>query len=518
MGVSNSTFAPGANIVQTPCNAYPNERFGLSFASLPSSWTPVITLPVNPIGVANLPNGNLVMWSAYGQKVYEDDIDNTAGQTYTGIFNPATLTSTEVLVTNTRDDMFCPGTANLFDGTLLVNGGSSSPKTSLFSPSTGLWRPAAEMNIRRGYEGDTVLTNGSVLTIGGSWSGARGGKNAEVFTPGGTGGAGSWAELTNVPATNIIGPDPQGVYRGDNHAWLFSAPNGLVFHAGPSAQMNWINPTGTGTITSAGNRADDPYAINGSTVLYDVGLILKAGGAPAYQDANAEANAYLINVNRGVGGVSTTKLAPMTYPRAFSNGVVLPNGQVLVIGGETYPDPFSDSTAILVPEIWDPPTQQFRQLNPMQTPRVYHSTAILLQDGRVFSGGGGQCGNFCIANHLNTEILTPPYLLNSDNTAAVRPVFAAVPTAAALGTTIPVSTISPVASFVLMRLSSATHTVNNDQRRVPLTINSVNGATNTYALAIPSNPGIALPGYYWLFALDAKGVPSVGSTILISSN
>jgi hypothetical protein len=69
-----------------------------------------------------------------------------------------------------------------------------------------------------------------------------------------------------------------------------------------------------------------------------------------------------------------------------------------------------------------------------------------------------------------------------------------------------------------MRLSSTTHTVNNDQRRVPVTINSVNGATNTYTLAIPSNPGIALPGYYWLYALNAQGVPSVGSTILISNN
>jgi galactose oxidase len=65
-----------------------------------------------------------------------------------------------------------------------------------------------------------------------------------------------------------------------------------------------------------------------------------------------------------------------------------------------------------------------------------------------------------------------------------------------------------------MRLSSTTHTVNNDQRRVPLQIQSTSG--NTYTLAIPSNPGIVLPGYYWLFALNAQGVPSVGAVILIS--
>src|SRR5260370_42327361 len=143
--------------------------------------------------------------------------------------------------------------------------------------------------------------------------------------------------------------------------------------------MNWIDTSGNGTITSAGNRADDPYSMNGKAVLYDVGLILKAGGAPAYQDANATTSTYTINIKNGV---NVTKIAPMAYPRAFANGVVLPNGQVVIIGGQTYPVPLSDNTSVLVPEIWDPATLVFRQLAPMQTPRNYHSTAILLPDGR----------------------------------------------------------------------------------------------------------------------------------------
>ncbi len=449
------------------------------------------------------------MWSANNQYSFEGDIGDGNGQTYTATFDPSSEISTEVLVTNTGDDMFCPGTANLFNGNILINGGDSGPKTSLYNPSTGLWTSDTLMNIPRGYEGDTVLTNGSVLTLGGSWSGGEGGKTAEVWTEGK-----GWTVLSGVPETSIVGPDPQGIYRGDNHLWLFAAPNGEVFHAGPSAQMHWIATSGAGTITSAGNRADDPYAINGKAVLYDVGLIMKTGGAPAYQDANAEANTYLINVNNGVGGVTVNKIAPMAYPRAFANGVVLPNGQVVIIGGQTYPVPFSDATAILIPEIWDPLTQVFRQLNPMQTPRVYHSTGILLADGRVYEGGGGQCGEGCSANHFNTEILTPPYLLNANGTAATRPVISSAPTTAVLGGAVAVTTGSPVASFVLMRLSSVTHTVNNDQRRIPLQMQSTNGTS--YTLSIPSNPGIVLPGYYWLFALNAQGVPSVAATILIS--
>jgi hypothetical protein len=84
----------------------------------------------------------------------------------------------------------------------------------------------------------------------------------------------------------------------------------------------------------------------------------------------------------------------------------------------------------------------------------------------------------------------------------------------ALGGTISATTNSPVASFVLMRLSSVTHTVNNDQRRIPLQMQSTNGSS--YILTVPSNPGIVLPGNYWLFALSAQGVPSVGANVAVT--
>jgi hypothetical protein len=69
-----------------------------------------------------------------------------------------------------------------------------------------------------------------------------------------------------------------------------------------------------------------------------------------------------------------------------------------------------------------------------------------------------------------------------------------------------------------MRLSATTHTVNNDQRRIPLTItktSTINGA-QSYTLAMPSaDPGVVLPGYYMLFALNANGVPSVSTTLQV---
>jgi len=77
-----------------------------------------------------------------------------------------------------------------------------------------------------------------------------------------------------------------------------------------------------------------------------------------------------------------------------------------------------------------------------------------------------------------------------------------------------VTTGGPVMSFVLMRSSVVTHTVNNDQRRVPISIASTSSPTS-YVLNIPSDAGVALPGYYMLFALDGRGVPSVSASIKI---
>jgi len=281
--------------------------------------------------------------------------------------------------------------------------------------------------------------------------------------------------------------------------------------------MNWIDTTGNGSITPAGNRGDDPHSINGIAVMYEPGKILKTGGQPSYTNADATTNTYVIDITAGLADpaapVTVRKLPPMAYPRAYANGVVLPGGQVLVIGGETHGITFNDDTSVLVPELWDPRTERFAALAPMQTPRNYHSVALLLPDGRVFSGGGGLCDDGCGVNHPDGAVFSPPYLFAADGvTPASRPAFAADPgDTVPLGSALSVSTSGPVSSFELIRLSATTHTINTDQRRVPLTIASA--AANTYSVTIPAEPGIVVPGYWMLFALDANGTPSVAKII-----
>uniref|UniRef100_A0A7S1VAN9 Galactose oxidase-like Early set domain-containing protein n=1 Tax=Grammatophora oceanica TaxID=210454 RepID=A0A7S1VAN9_9STRA len=158
----------------------------------------------------------------------------------------------------------------------------------------------------------------------------------------------------------------------------------------------------------------------------------------------------------------------------------------------------------------------------MSKPRNYHSVALLMKDGRVWSGGGGLCGD-CMnrdgtsANHPDYEILTPPYLLQSDGSPATRPNILSAPSRIGpLDTIIHVQVdTSEYHSFSLVRLGAVTHATNTDNRRIPLRDSTQAGSL--FKLSIPSNPNIMVPGIYYLFAMNADGVPSVAESIIVES-
>jgi galactose oxidase len=97
------------------------------------------------------------MWSAKKK----DDFRGTGALTETAIFNPATGTSSAMTVTNTNHDMFCPGISTLGSGAVVVTGGATAEKTSIYMPGQG-WVPGPNMNIPRGYQGQCTLGDGRV--------------------------------------------------------------------------------------------------------------------------------------------------------------------------------------------------------------------------------------------------------------------------------------------------------------------------------------------------------------------
>jgi galactose oxidase len=468
-------------------------------------WGPTIGFPLVPVATALIPGNKLVVWSADQELNW--DSSNDKQYTQTAILDLSTGAISSATVSNTAHDMFCPGVSILPDGEVIVTGGIGNTDTSIYNPATNTWRAGPQLNIGRGYQGQTTLPDGQVFTLGGSWSGAVGGKLGEIWSA-----TGNWRELSRVPANPIYTADNGGVFRADNHGWFISASGGRLFQAGPSATMHWITTTGHGGITTAGRRGSSGDEMNGNAVLYDIDKLLTVGGAADYEDIDAKKLATVVDISGTTPTVTPT--ASMSYPRAFANSVVLPTGQVFTVGGQTYPVPFSDDTADLYPEMWNPSTGRWTVMAQQAEPRTYHSVAVLLRDGTVFSGGGGLCGS-CATNHPDGQIFYPPYLFNANGTRATRPTLTSAPTTAQTGQTITVTTGAPVSNFALIRYGEATHTVDNDQRRIPLQVVSTSG--NTYSLAIPADPGVALPGPYMLFAVGTNGTPSISRTIRITT-
>ncbi|HET6358909.1 discoidin domain-containing protein [Streptomyces sp.] len=472
------------------------------------SWGPKIDLPLVPAAAAVLPNNKLLLWSSNkpASFVGED------GHTQTAILDLTTGKISSSRIDVTHHDMFCPGTAILADGRVLVTGGKDSDSASIYDPKTDKWSSTAKMKIPRGYQAMTPLSTGKVFVLGGSWSGGKERKDGEVWSP----VDGSWRKLPKVPITSTLTQDE--VNRSDNHQWLYAFSKGRVLQFGPSGQMNWIETEGDGAIKKAANRSDSGDAMNGNGIAYDVNKLLTLGGAPHYDLNNATNHAYTLELTHTDDAkqpeVAARRTGDMAFPRTFSNSVVMPDGKVAVFGGQTYSHPFTDDAAVLTPELWDPKTGKFTPLASMPVPRTYHSVATLLPDGRIFTGGGGLCPEACSTNHPDGQIFTPPYLINKDGTKRSRPEIGSAPETAENGKIITVTTNQVVKSFVLVRTSVVTHSTNNDQRRIPLT--SVAKGVNNYELRIPDS-GTAVPGTYMLFALDGNGTPSVAKVMKINT-
>src|SRR5207247_5580809 len=136
--------------------------------------------------------------------------------------------------------------------------------------------------------------------------------------------------------------------------------------------------------------------------------------------------------------------------------------------------------------------------------RGYHSTALLLPDGRVVSGGGDFGG-------ASAEVYSPPYLFKG-----ARPTISSAPTTVGYGQTFFVGTpdAASITKVTWIRVSSVTHTNNMGQRINRLSFSQASGGLNVTA---PSNNNLAPLGHYMLFLLNGTGVPSVAKIVRLDA-
>jgi hypothetical protein len=382
--------------------------------------------------------------------------------------------------------IFCSGHSFLPDGRLLVAGGNSDPNVAangipdvvIFNPTTQSWSRATAMRYGRWYPTNTTLANGDVVILAGKDGAGVTVRVPEVWSNG---------TLRQLTTANLGLP---------LYPRTFLAPDGRVFMAGEFPGTRYLNTAGTGSWATGPTRK---YGARdyGAAVMYDDGKILYVGGGRTTNTAE------IINLNSAAPAWQWT--GSMAHARRHLNATVLPTGEVLVTGG-TSGITFNDYRApVHAAEIWNPATGLWTTLASNAVNRVYHSTSILLPDGRILHAGSGDAG----PDQRTAELFSPPYLFKG-----TRPTITGAPSFVGYGTSFNVTTpdAASIAKVSLIRLGSTTHTADMNQRfqRLSFTRN-----TGSLTISGPRNANRTPPGHYLLFVLNGNGVPSVARIVKV---
>ncbi len=477
----SATNGIGTGPVSEPSN-------GVTPAESPEGeWSALMSWPLEAIHVFQLANGNVLAMDGWEspQPTYEW---NPTTNTFTSGTAPAAI--------------FCSGLAQLPNGEVMTVGGWGAPTTgqvglnatAIFNPQTGAWRSVANLHTPRWYPSVTELANGEYVAISGnSTSDSKWADTPETYNP----TANTWTALNKVSTSQI---------HEEEYPFSFLDPNGEVFAIGPSEDVSYLLNVGKESWTSVGSSG----VVNGSSVMYRPGKILYTGGASSIvKTTGATAGAATIDLNESSPKWKQT--APMHLARIYHTLTTLADGTVLAIGGETSSDQSIVTTGVLPTEIWNPATETWTTTAPIAAARNYHSTAILMPDGRVLSAGGGHTTGLDGPGQYNAQIYSPAYLSNGP-----RPTITSAPSASTYNQSITVSTpdASSIRAVNLVSVGADTHQSNMSQHFVPLNFTAGQGSLTVQT---PSGAAIAPYGNYMLFILNEKGVPSVSAPLNLSA-
>lgn len=485
-------------------------------------------IPNFAIHAVLMPTGKVLSWG-YPPKV-AFNIRPNFGQA--SVWDPGAGTGSDAfkdvpppLITGSAEptSIYCSGQNLLADGTVLLTGGNKRfpsgsqgyaglDKVFTFNPWNETWTQQPDMRHGRWYPSQVELEDGRTLIVGGydeSEPGGRDTTDVEVFTPA--------AELDGQGSIEL----KQSASRQTAlYPHLFLMPDGDVLLGGPGQGDSGILDTDSFTWRNLPQAKED--RIGGTAVLHLGGTdgptrVTQIGGY-AYVDAEADSPAHTSSETLSYSDPDAgwSPDAPLNIGRSYANTVLLPDGSMVTVGGGKgkYPrqdDNFTaweDGRARQI-ELWDPDSNSWTLGPPQQEDRGYHSTALLLPDGRVLSGGDDL---HPVEDSDTAEIYSPPYMFKG-----TRPEVTSVPAAMPWGKQFAVHTSADVGAVVLMAPGATTHGADMHQRRIPLSITKRLSGQGVNALT-PGGPATAPPGWYMLFVVDSNGVPSTASWIRLGAD
>lgn len=428
-------------------------------------------------------------------------------------------------------DVFCCHQATLEDGRVITVGGAAAAPNHgrgikaicIFDPDAndgaGAWMKIGDLAVGRWYPTLVTLPDGRLVVFSG-----RREVGASDFVA-------SSVELLSPPyagtaysTTTLAGADKFfPTYPG-----LHLVRGGRIIHTGPTWRYEdpASTPIGTwsfrvtgpssGTWTDEGVSPTVDLREEGMSVLAPPaqdGRILLFGGARSISDGAALAAG---SEPRAAEILDTTpspptwrRLPDLAHARINATGVLLPDGKVLVIGGHNLHKFNASSTPSNQAELYDPVLDMWTSMATMSVPRMYHSIALLLPDGRVVVAGGYDPNGPGDRNRKTLEFFEPPYMHNGPRPTLASTTRSDGPNdelAYGRGFQITSPQAASIRRVALMRPGSITHHTDSEQRQVTLEFLHEPG-TDRLHIAPVADATVAPPGPYMVWIVDDQGRP-----------
>jgi hypothetical protein len=481
------------------------------------SWTKPTPLGAIAIHAALMYTGQVLMW-------YSDQPIGSGTGSVAVVWDPTKKTVTPVNVPFPYD-VFCAGIIELPNGRVMTLGGKNDSYgtgsdagisvTLQYIPYSNTWVQSAPMNYARWYPSDVELPNGNVIVASGENNNATHLVfQMEEYNP----TSNAWSVLpytANTSSTTNFYPH------------LILLPTGNVFMAGMVQTNLMFNPTTNAWSTSPAKGSIWERVYGGNVLLPGLERVLAVGGRQESDETGSATNSISwidfsqptpawVDGCGTLGSTSPTGCIPesqggpqaMDKIRENENLVLLPDGTVMAEGGGQGGGKYSNP--VYYPDDFNPVTNTWASRTTgdwasQEVQRTYHSTAILLPDGRVMSAGsdwGSTPETF--------EVFSPPYL----NTGGARPTITNVPTSINYGQQFTITTpdAATITRVALIKVASCTHATRFDERFVDLSFSIGNGQITATA---PASGNQAPPGYYMVDILNSSGVPAVMKFVLV---
>ncbi|KAE9371531.1 copper radical oxidase [Stipitochalara longipes BDJ] len=427
-----------------------------------------------------------------------------------------------------KTDIFCSASLTLPDkaGRQINIGGWANDATygiRLYSPdgSAGVagvndWQENVnEVSLQNGrwYPSAMIMANGSILVVGGE-EGSNGAPVPTLELLPTTGGVVycDWLDRT----------DPYNLYP-----FLAVLPSGGIF----VAYYNEARILDEGTLQTSRTLPNIPGAVNdflagrtypfeGTSVIMpqhapygDPLTIMICGGSTPGPEIALE---NCVSIQPEVTNANWT-IERMPSQRVISCMTALPDGTYLILnGGQQGRAGFGLATnPNLNAVLYDPSQPVNQRMSVMANTtidRLYHSEAILLQDGRVLvSGSDPEDTRF--PQEYRVEVFVPPYLLSG----AARPTFNVTKTDWAYGQSVTITITSGNTANMrasLLGAEASTHGNSMGQRTI---FPAFSCSGNTCTITAPPNSHVCPPGWFQLFLLDGP-TPSVSTYVRIGGD